>query len=171
MEDLILHAHILYDHEVVHPSPPLPPTPAGEPVPPVSYGTKRTKVATIPSFTDALPPLLTHDFTPRLPPRPNNSIHPSGRGNTSSPTKFRAPLLPEKPQTQPQPVAQHDSATIPEDSPTSSPTAESFMTTTEETRDDLNSIYFPVQDSPPTPSRSLPQPPQTHPQVDTPTPK
>lgn len=156
MEDLILHAHILYDHDVAPHSPPLPPTPAGEPVPPVSYGTKRTKVGTIPSSADTLPPLLTQDFTPRLPPRPNNSIHPSGRGNTSSPSQARAPPLPEKPQ----PWAQLDTITVTEESPTSSPTAESFMTGTEETRGDRNSIYFPVQDSPPTPPKSVSHPPQ-----------
>ena len=156
MEDLILHAHILYDYDVAPHSPPLPPTPAGEPVPPVSYGTKRTKVATIPSAGDTLSPLLIQDFTPRLPPRPNNSIHPSGRGNTSSPSQAKAPPLPEKLQAS----VQLDKITVIEESPSSSPTAESFMTGTEETRDDRNSIYFPVQDSPPTPPKTVSRPPQ-----------
>ncbi|KAF8973677.1 hypothetical protein BDZ97DRAFT_1900477 [Flammula alnicola] len=141
MEDLISHANLLYDHDVVPHSPPLPPTPAGEPVPQVSYGTKRTKVATLPPLSDTSILLSPQDFTPRLPPRPNNSIHPSSRINTGSPSKSRA--LPEKaiPLT-------HPDATL-EESPPSSPTDQSFMTT-EEMKDDRNSISFPTQDNSPT---------------------
>jgi hypothetical protein len=155
MEDLIIHAHILYDHDTAPHSPPLPPTPAGEPIPPVSYGTKRTKVATIPPIhtSETLSPLLSpQDFTPRLPARPNNSIHPSSRAIPGSPTKLRAPLDKALPSTE---------VDVPEeDSPSSSPTAESFITTTEETKDDINSINFPTQDtSPPTPPKPVPHPP------------
>ncbi|KAJ6604252.1 RhoGAP domain-containing protein [Mycena vulgaris] len=93
MEDLIMHAHILYDDNAVHHSPPLPATPAGEPVPQLYYGSKRTHVATVPP---ASPPnraetASPQDFTPRLPTRPANSIHPSARANPSvSPTKDRS---------------------------------------------------------------------------------
>ncbi|KAF9478021.1 RhoGAP-domain-containing protein [Pholiota conissans] len=163
MEDLIIHAHILYDHDTVHHSPPLPPTPVGEPVAPVSYGTKRTKIATIPPIhtPDASSSLLPQDFTPRLPPRPNNSIHPSARTVPGSPIKSRAPE--KAPTEKALPLTQIDSPE--ENSPTSSPTTESFITTTEETRDDINSIYFPTQDSPPTPPEPAPYPPSHDPNL------
>ncbi|KAJ6519438.1 hypothetical protein C8R45DRAFT_1118001 [Mycena sanguinolenta] len=95
MEDLILNAHILYDDHPVQHSPPLPATPAGEPVPDIYYGSKRTAVTTVPPSS---PPnreatASPQDFTPRLPTRPANSIHPSARANPPpSPTKERAPL-------------------------------------------------------------------------------
>ncbi|KAJ7596701.1 hypothetical protein C8J56DRAFT_918113 [Mycena floridula] len=78
MEDLIIHAGILFDDQPHHNSPPLPPTPMGEIPSAVTYGSKSTKVAT-----------GIDDFTPRLPARPTSSIHPSARGNPSSPTKER----------------------------------------------------------------------------------
>lgn len=109
MEDLIIHANILYDHPTTEreipqsnippqpKSPPLPPTPAGEPVPPVTYGSKSTKTAIIhpePTKADARSVSPPQDFNPRLPPRPNNSIHPSSRIATS-PSKSKS--HPEKP--------------------------------------------------------------------------
>lgn len=65
-------------------SPPLPPTPiTGEPpAPKYSYGSKRTKFAK-PGGENP------QDFTPRLPQRPNYSIHPSMRSGQVSPTKER----------------------------------------------------------------------------------
>lgn len=77
MEDLITHAGIIFADHGGNNSPPLPPTPLGEPTPQYSYGSKSTKVANV-----------NEDFTPRLPPRPANSIHPSARSQTS-PTKDR----------------------------------------------------------------------------------
>jgi len=74
MIDLITHARTLFDDR--HPgtsSPPLPPAPTDEPVPPVSYGTQHTKVAE----------LAPDDFTPRMPNQPPPSIHPSSRANTA----------------------------------------------------------------------------------------
>ncbi|KAJ7693690.1 hypothetical protein B0H17DRAFT_1199797 [Mycena rosella] len=97
MEDLIMHAHILYDDNTVQHSPPLPATPAGEPVPQLYYGSKRTHVATVPPTSpphraDTASP---QDFTPRLPTRPANSIHPSARANPPvSPTKDRSSMPP-----------------------------------------------------------------------------
>ncbi|KAJ7101010.1 hypothetical protein C8R43DRAFT_245108 [Mycena crocata] len=97
MEDLIMHAHVLYDDNAVQQSPPLPATPAGEPVPQLYYGSKRTHVATVPPSS---PPnragtASPQDFTPRLPTRPANSIHPSARANPPpSPTKDRASTVP-----------------------------------------------------------------------------
>ncbi|KAF8898486.1 hypothetical protein BD779DRAFT_1430902 [Infundibulicybe gibba] len=85
MEDLIMHAHILFDEHGGHHSPPLPPTPAVEPLPQY-YGSKSTKVATVPLTIVPPPP---EDFTPRLPARPANSIHPSLRANPSSPAPNR----------------------------------------------------------------------------------
>ncbi|KAJ7456631.1 hypothetical protein FB451DRAFT_610867 [Mycena latifolia] len=97
MEDLIMHAHILYDDNAVHHSPPLPATPAGEPVPQLYYGSKRTHVATVPpsSPPNRADTASPQDFTPRLPTRPANSIHPSARANPPvSPTKDRSALPP-----------------------------------------------------------------------------
>lgn len=83
MADLITHARTLFDdHHPGMSSPPLPPAPVGEPIPPLSYGTSHTKVAE----------LAPEDFTPRLPNRPQSSIHPSSRANAgagpNSPTKL-----------------------------------------------------------------------------------
>lgn len=97
MEDLIIHAATLFDGDEqaipIHSSPPLPPTPLGEVPTHYPYGSKTTKVANI-----SIPP--SEDFTPRLPPRPGNSIHPSARApNQSSPTKDRTdiPPIPQRP--------------------------------------------------------------------------
>lgn len=103
MEDLIMHAHILYDDNAVNQEPPLPATPAGEPLPEVYYGSKRTHVATVPpsSPPNRAATASPQDFTPRLPTRPANSIHPSARANPPpSPTKERMtapPPLPRRP--------------------------------------------------------------------------
>ncbi|KAI9445530.1 hypothetical protein H4582DRAFT_2109166 [Lactarius indigo] len=85
MEDLIENAHTLFDEHVPPPSsPPLPPAPAGEPVPIVTYGSSHTRVA-LPQFGE----VQVADFTPQLPPRPTNSIHPSARSNPPmSPTRL-----------------------------------------------------------------------------------
>ncbi|KAF9458728.1 hypothetical protein BDZ94DRAFT_1269896 [Collybia nuda] len=118
MEDLITNAHVLYDEHSTHQSPPpahysppLPPTPAGEPTPVYPYGSKSTKVATVPPTPTPLhvsagshSPSSPQDFTPRLPPRPANSIHPSLRANPQTPTRGRAdaPLLPITANTSPE---------------------------------------------------------------------
>ncbi|KAF5375014.1 hypothetical protein D9758_000090 [Tetrapyrgos nigripes] len=99
MEDLITHAHTLFsDDQSAHP---LPPPPLGEPTPHYPYGSKTTKVANIPSPINVAnspsSPSLPDDFTPRLPARPANSIHPSARG-PSSPTKERTDVPPPLPQ-------------------------------------------------------------------------
>ncbi|KAL1740873.1 Rho GTPase activation protein, partial [Schizophyllum fasciatum] len=111
MEDMIMHAPLIFDgHEgsisvttgsasnsiagsnagsQPH-SPQLPPTPATDPAP-VYYGSRSTKVANV-------PPGHAHevDFTPKLPARPANSIHPSSRGQPS-PTKERFDAMPPPP--------------------------------------------------------------------------
>ena len=100
MEDLIMNAETLYDEHTNHPSPPLPPTPVGEPVPYFAYGSKRTKVASMPptsTTSGPYPPSPLQDFTPRLPPRPTSSIHPSLRAGAASPTRGRADT-PQPPQ-------------------------------------------------------------------------
>jgi hypothetical protein len=134
MDDLIIHAHLLYDHDVGQNSPPLPPTPAGEPIPHVTYGSKRTKVARV-LPAEGPSPTPPQDFMPRLPARPNNSIHPSARINPGSPTKSRA--LPEKAL----PPMQTNVAL--EESPHVSPSREG--SSQEGTRNDRNSISFPSQ--------------------------
>ncbi|KAF8640997.1 hypothetical protein AX17_000642 [Amanita inopinata Kibby_2008] len=116
MEDLIGHAHILFDDDAGHHSPPLPPTPAGEAAAQYSYGSKMTKIATVlpaglPSSASSLsmnvPPLSSaQDFLPRLPPRPNSSIHPSSRTNPISPDKGRHVASPELAQRADQSVAE-----------------------------------------------------------------
>ncbi|KAF8528039.1 RhoGAP-domain-containing protein [Hysterangium stoloniferum] len=86
MEDLIVHAPLLFDDRtipVLH-EPPLPPAPSGEPKPKYDYGSSYTRTHTL------LPrPQDSQDFTPRLPPRPEQSIHPSHRNN--QPTKTDSP--------------------------------------------------------------------------------
>jgi len=79
MEDLIVHAPLLFDDRPSQSEPPLPPAPSGEPKPKYDYGSSYTQVAT-------LPPRLHdgQDFTPSLPPRPGQSIHPSRRTNQQS---------------------------------------------------------------------------------------
>jgi hypothetical protein len=84
MEDLIENAQTLFDEHGPHSSPPLPPAPAGEPVPVLTYGPSHTSV-TLPQPSEA----QVADFTPQLPPRPTNSIHPSARSNPPmSPTRL-----------------------------------------------------------------------------------
>jgi hypothetical protein len=90
MEDLIENAQTLFDERVPHSSPPLPPTPGGEPLPVVSYGSSHTMV-TVAQSGEA----QVADFTPQLPPRPTNSIHPSARSNPPmSPTRLPVELSP-----------------------------------------------------------------------------
>ncbi|PFH54752.1 hypothetical protein AMATHDRAFT_44554 [Amanita thiersii Skay4041] len=97
MEDLINNAQVLFDDNGGHHSPPLPPTPAGELAAQYSYGSKTTKIATVPASLSSLTarPIATNatnatslpstqDFMPRLPPRPSNSIHPSSRANPTN---------------------------------------------------------------------------------------
>lgn len=144
MDDLIIHAHLLYDHDIGQNSPPLPPTPAGEPIPQVTYGSKSTKVARVPP-AECPSQTVPQDFTPRLPARPNNSIHPSARINSGSPTKSRA--LPEKAL----PPMQTNVAL--EESPHVSPCHEG--SSQEGTRDDRNSISFPSQSHSPASLKSF----------------
>ncbi|KAF8656378.1 hypothetical protein AX16_002565 [Volvariella volvacea WC 439] len=100
MEDLIYNTQTIFNDREVSPqqsSPPLPPTPLGEPATPYPYGSKTTRVATVPPASLSQPqfvppppppPPPPQDFTPSLPPRPANSIHPSARGvNPTSPVR------------------------------------------------------------------------------------
>ena len=89
MENLIDNARTLFDEYLLPSSPPLPPAPAGEAVPALSYGSSHTKVA-----LPAIPPpgdASGNDFTPQLPLWPTASIHPSTRSNPPmSPTRMCA---------------------------------------------------------------------------------
>ncbi|TRM65964.1 hypothetical protein BD626DRAFT_194822 [Schizophyllum amplum] len=126
MEDMIIHAPTIFDGQDVsiitssagtsiagsnadsHPqSPQLPPTPATDPEP-VYYGSKSTKVASVPPLS----PTHGQDFTPRLPARPANSIHPSSRGQTS-PTKERFDAMPPPPVPQRRPSGQQPMPPLP----------------------------------------------------------
>ena len=131
MEDLIVYAHTLYDSPAVSHSPPLPPTPVGETVPPFTYGSKMTKVATVPPLTSSS--LAAQDFTPTLPARPNNSIHPSSR-NSHSPNKSKA--YPEKAL----------SLVVPDQTIDDLPSTPSPISSLSEAR---NSVQFPIQPDPP----------------------
>ena len=102
MEDLITNAAVLFDDRApAAASPPLPPAPAGQPTPNYAYGSAHTKVASVPAPLPTLarqqPQTSSEDFTPRLPPRPTNSIHPSLRTNPTSPTKTSMEVLPVLP--------------------------------------------------------------------------
>jgi len=80
MEDLIVHAPSLFNDKALSQAPPaeppLPPAPSGTPKLKIDYGSAYTK-------THILPPRSSEsqDFTPTLPPRPEQSIHPSRRAN------------------------------------------------------------------------------------------
>lgn len=98
MEDLIIHSAILFDDQAGPRSPPLPPTPVGEPVPRFAYGSKTTKVMSPAQPITSTVQSSPQDFTPRLPARPGNSIHPSSRANQATPsakgpTVLRSPSL------------------------------------------------------------------------------
>jgi hypothetical protein len=100
MEDLIENAHILFDERFLS-SPPLPPAPAGEAVPVISYGSSHTKM-TLPECGE----VQVADFTPELPARPTGSIHPSARSNPPmSPSRLSAdlPVAATAPQSPPLP--------------------------------------------------------------------
>lgn len=102
MEDLIAHASVLFDERGPGvSSPPLPPPPLGIATPAYAYGSAHTKVTSMPASQTTIvrqQPNQTEDFTPKLPPRPANSIHPSARGNPATPTRNNfettAPLVP-----------------------------------------------------------------------------
>ncbi|KAF5356100.1 hypothetical protein D9756_004035 [Leucocoprinus leucothites] len=113
-EDLIMNAQALFDETSgqYSNSPPLPPTPAGEVALEVSYGSKTTKVASVPPKPHSQPS-SPQDFTPMLPPRPNTSIHPSSRAMPTSPTRPR-PEIPS-----PTPISTRTSTSA--HSPPSSP--------------------------------------------------
>jgi hypothetical protein len=97
MEALIIHFQTLFDDQgnlaYYASSPPLPPAPLEEPLPPFTYGSAHTK------FSEQSPRLQINaplpqtpisqtstgdDFAPQLPGRPPASIHPSSRGNSGN---------------------------------------------------------------------------------------
>lgn len=111
MEDLITNAHILFQQSGSN-SPPLPSAPLNETAASITYGSQHTKVlssmppppvptssrgghresssvSTVRSSLDVpRPQVPPQDFTPQLPPRPANSIHPSLRaGPHASPAR------------------------------------------------------------------------------------
>lgn len=124
MEDLITHAHVLFQSS--NSSPPLPPAPMGDPIPALTYGSSHTKISEMPPPPVPIRPLspnprpkdlpshpapppsapsrvpqeperavtLAEDFTPQLPPRPTNSIHPSLRAGPMSSMPSRQSLPP-----------------------------------------------------------------------------
>ncbi|TFY83128.1 hypothetical protein EWM64_g882 [Hericium alpestre] len=102
MEDLIINANILFDDHAPPPSPPLPPAPAGEPVPVYNYGSVHTRVTNIsfPSEQGHPQQSSEKDFAPPLPPRPLQSIHPASRtynnGNGGSNGSSNTTMQPPK---------------------------------------------------------------------------
>lgn len=88
MEDLILNAHVLFDENAVvtapnqlpQAPPPLPSVPSGDTaqVEPEA-GQNQMEALDIPQQGEGHGAIFSQDFTPELPPRPGNSIHPSHR--------------------------------------------------------------------------------------------
>lgn len=101
MEDLITHANVLFQSNV---SPPLPPAPAGEPVPAISYGSQHTRLTEVPP---PLPPrsdspsirLGQHRSVPPSPTRQSQSNGTAVKANTTitSGSEDFAPQLPPRP--------------------------------------------------------------------------
>ncbi|KAH9945601.1 RhoGAP-domain-containing protein [Amylocystis lapponica] len=108
MEDLINHFQVLFHSSD---SPSLPPAPLGETAAVVTYGSTHTKLTSMPQrpqeqltsyppsprriaapIYDALQTGSPEDFTPRLPPRPAGSIHPSLRAGPMSAQPSRQSL-------------------------------------------------------------------------------
>lgn len=154
MEDLIMNAHILFDEQTNHNSPPLPATPAGEIMPTYAYGTSHTRVASVPPALN-LPRSPPEDFTPRLPPRPANSIHPSLRANPASnpasPTRGRADIPPPLPLRS---VPAPEDDVPPSPSVISSTAVDSREETEETTLHDTGSLSADTAPSRPSTSRS-----------------
>lgn len=102
MDDLIQNASQLFEDPLPSTSPPLPDAPSGEPAPVYNYGSSHTRVGSI--LPRPLSPRPNEDFTPRLPPRPAYSIHPSLRaGNPVSPIQatMDIPPIPSRPFEEP----------------------------------------------------------------------
>ncbi|KAF9015462.1 hypothetical protein BDQ17DRAFT_1341106 [Cyathus striatus] len=138
MEDLIINAQVLFDDNTGQHSPPLPPTPVGEPVPAITYGSKTTKVSSLPPPpSDSVSFPTSVDFTPRLPARPAGSIHPSSR--IQSPTARRFDLAP--PSGQEASVAD---APLPPSPSTSSIVLETGSVITDDSEQSLLPEAFPI---------------------------
>lgn len=92
-DDLIQNATQLFDDPLPSTSPPLPDAPPGEPTPVYNYGSSHTRVGSV--LSRPLSPRQNEDFTPRLPPQPAYSIHPSLRAsNPVSPTQATMDIPP-----------------------------------------------------------------------------
>ncbi|KZS93245.1 RhoGAP-domain-containing protein [Sistotremastrum niveocremeum HHB9708] len=99
MEDMITFAGQLFDDQGTHQSP-LPPAPAGELPARYDYGSSYTQVATIPPKERVASGSRSQDFTPQLPPRPSDSIHPSrrtARVTSNDDDAMPPPPLPSRP--------------------------------------------------------------------------
>ncbi|KAL4069347.1 hypothetical protein J3A83DRAFT_4537308 [Scleroderma citrinum] len=92
MEDLILNTSQLFEDPPPSSSPPLPAVPVGEMASTYQYGSSHTKIASVPPRPQS--PKREEDFTPLLPPRPTNSIHPSLRANPVSPIRSTTDIPP-----------------------------------------------------------------------------
>lgn len=98
MDDLIQNASQLFEDPHPSSSPPLPDAPPGEPVPVYNYGSSHTRVGNV--LPRALSARQSEDFTPRLPPRPAYSIHPSLRANNPvSPAQATFDIPPVSPRS------------------------------------------------------------------------
>ena len=98
MEDLINYASLLYD-DTADQTAPLPPAPNDEPAR-YEYGSAFTHFTSLPPRDSGHAGEQTGDFAPALPPRPDESIHPSkraGRIVRSEPDTLDAPRSPGKP--------------------------------------------------------------------------
>jgi len=92
MEDLITRAGALFEDQGADSSPPLPAAPSDEPQAKVGYGSSFTHIATLPPHSETSSE-STDDFTPQLPPRPDDSIHPARRTRPLSEDRSHLPII------------------------------------------------------------------------------
>jgi hypothetical protein len=92
MEELIAQSSRLFEDQGTETSPPLPAAPADEPEVNIGYGSSYTQIITIPPEEQKSQETM-EDFSPQLPARPEESIHPSRRTRLVSEEHTQLPSI------------------------------------------------------------------------------